>query len=84
MNNQREDAPKVLRNRIIGDAIGLSAKEVGDYVTCIQRKDSGNEYIVYFELQTPKTVLSKVIGLQDGLFTHTRPIDFNGLQISSI
>ena len=81
---QPEETPEVRRNRVIGDAIGLTSREVADYVTCIQRKSNSNEYIIYFELQTPASVLSRVIGLADGLFTHTRPIDVDGLQISSI
>lgn len=84
MNNQPEETPDVRRNRAIGDAIGLTPEEVNHYVTCVQRKGNSNEYIVYFELQTPKSVLSRVIGLQEVLFTHTRPIDMEGLLISSI
>lgn len=84
VSNQPEETPEVRRNRVIGDAIGLTLREVARYVTCIQRKGDSNEYIVYFGLETPAPVLSRVIGLQAGLFTHTRPIDFDGLQISSI
>jgi hypothetical protein len=84
MSNQSEKTSEVRRNRAIGNAIGLTPIEVEHYVTCIQRKGCSNEYIVYFGLETPKAVLAKIIGLQDGLFTHTRPIDFDGLPISSI
>lgn len=84
MDNQPEETPKVRRNRVIADSIGITPAEVAQYVTCIQRKENCNEYIVYFELQTPRSVLSRVIRLEGGLFTHTRPIDVEGLQISSI
>ena len=63
MSNQPEETSEVRRNRILGDAIGLTPWEVA---------------------QTPELVRAKIIGLQGGLFTHTRPIDFEGLQISSI
>lgn len=84
MSNQPEETLEVRRNRAIGNAIGLTHLEVAHYVTCVQRKGNSNEYVVYFESGTPKSVLSKVIGLEAGLFTHTRPIDFDGMPISSI
>lgn len=84
MSNQPEETPEARRNRIIGNAIGLAPREVARYVTCTQRKGNSNEYIVYFGPETPARVLSRVIGLQDGLFTYTQSIDFDGLLISSI
>jgi hypothetical protein len=84
MSNQTEDTPEVRRNRILGDAIGLTIWEVAEFVTSIQKKDSIDEYIIHFSIQTPESVLAKVTGIQGGLFVHTRPIDFEGLQISKI
>lgn len=84
MNNQLEETPEVRRNRILGDAIGLSPQEVADYVTSVQKKDGSDEYIIYFGVETPESVRIKIVGLNGGLFTHTRPIDFEGFQYSNI
>lgn len=84
MSNQPEETSEVRRNRILGDAIGLTPWEVAGYVISIQRKDNSDEYIIHFGIETPELVRAKIIGLQDGFFTHTRPIDFEGLQISTI
>lgn len=84
MSSQHDETPEVRRNRILGNAIGLSPWEVATYVTSIQKKDNSDEYIIYFGIETPKLVRAKIVGLKGGLFTHTRPIDFEGLQVSSI
>ena len=84
MSNQLEETPEVRRNRILGEAIGLTPWEVADYVTSVQQKDNSDEYIIYFGIQTPNSVRAKIIGLEGGLFTHTRPIDFEGFQYSKI
>ena len=84
MSNQSEESPQVRRNRILGDAIGLSPDEVGEYVTSIQKKDGSNKYTIHFGIQTPEAIRSKVEGLGDALFLDTGPIDFQGLQVSKI
>lgn len=83
MSKQPEETLEVRRNRVIGNAIGLTHLEVAHYVTCVQRKGDSDGYVVYFELGTPKSVLSRVIGLQRGLFAYTQ-INCDELQISSI
>ena len=84
MSNQSTESPQVRRNRILGDAIGLSPDEVAEYVTSIQKKDAGDEYTIHFAIQTTDVIRSKVNGLGDALFLDTGPIDFQGLQISKI
>lgn len=54
MSNQSEESPQVRRNRILGDAIGLSPNEVAEYVTSIQKKDESDEYTIHFAVQTPR------------------------------
>jgi hypothetical protein len=84
VNNKTEEKPEVWRKKIIGEAIGLTFKEMENYVTCIHRKGDSDEFIIFFGLETPVLVLSKIRGLQDGLFTHTQSIDFDGLPASCI
>jgi hypothetical protein len=84
MSSQPEETPEIRRNKILADAIGLTHWEVAEYVVSIQRKDDSGEYTVYFGIQTPKSVLDKVVGITGGLFVHTKPIDFQGLQTTSI
>lgn len=80
MNSQPEESDQVRRNGILGRAIGLDAWEVAQYVTNIQRHDSGSGYTVHFSIETPDQVRKKVDGLDAALFIHTGPIDFEGSQ----
>ena len=84
MSNQSAESPQVRRNRILGDAIGLSPDEVAEYVTSIQKKDGCDEYTIHFAIQTTDFIRRKINGLGDALFLDTGPIDFQGLQISKI
>lgn len=80
VNSQPEESDQVRRNGILGRAIGLDAWEVAQYVTNIQRHDSGSGYAVHFSIETPDQVRKKVAGLDATLFIHTGPIDFEGSQ----
>ncbi|CAI8819196.1 hypothetical protein [Pseudomonas chlororaphis] len=84
MSNQPEETPEIRRNRILGDAIGLTHWEVAEYVTSIQKKDGSNEYTIHFSIQTPDLIRRKVGGLGGALVLETGPIDFQGLQVSKI
>ena len=84
MSNQSEESPQVRRNRILGDAIGLSPDEVAEYVTSIQKKDGSDKYTIHFAIQTPADIRRKAKCLGDSLFLDTKPIDFQGLQTSKI
>ncbi|POA47114.1 hypothetical protein C1893_17095 [Pseudomonas sp. MPR-ANC1] len=84
MSNQSEESSQVRRNRILGDAIGLSPDEVAEYVTSIQKKDGSDEYTIHFGIQIPEAIRRKVNGLGGALFFDTGPIDFQGLQTSKI
>jgi len=84
MSNQSEESPQVRRNRILGDAIGLSPDEVAEYVTSIQKKDGSDKYTIHFAIQTPVVIRRRVNCLGDSLFLDTKPIDFQGLQTSKI
>lgn len=84
MSNQSEESPQVRRNRILGDAIGLSPDEVAEYVTSIEKKDGSDEYRIHFSIRTTEVIRRKVNGLGGALFLDTGPIDFQGLQISKI
>ena len=84
MSNQSEESPQVRRNRILGDAIGLSPDEVAEYVTSIQKKDGSDKYTIHFAIQTPVVIRRRVNSLGDSLFLDTKPIDFQGLQTSKI
>ena len=84
MRSQSGESPQVRRNRILGDAIGLSPDEVAKYVTSIQKKDGSDEYTIHFAIQTTDFIRRKVNGLGHALFLDTGPIDFQGLQISKI
>lgn len=42
MNSQPEESDQVRRNGILGRAMGLDAWEVAQYVTNIQKHDSGD------------------------------------------
>ncbi|WP_099081752.1 hypothetical protein, partial [Pseudomonas syringae] len=62
VNSQPEESDQVRRNGILGRAIGLDAWEVAQYVTNIQRHDSGSGYAVHFSIETPDQVRKKVAG----------------------
>lgn len=78
MSNQQEETPEIRRNRILGNAIGLSPDEVSSHVASVQPDDVGG-FIVYLSIGTPRHVLEKIKGIDGRLYVHTGPIDFQGI-----
>jgi hypothetical protein len=63
------------RNRQIGQAVGLDADEVEQWVTSVEEDGSGMGYVVHFSSSTPTEVLAKVAGLGDDRTINIGPID---------
>lgn len=76
-SRQLEDAQEYRRNQILGEHIGLTAEEVGEYVTDIQEQDDGTGLVIYVSIATPAEVRARIEGLEDNLYLYTGPIDFD-------